>query len=361
MTTNNAESSDKHDAPTVSLGNDAPKARALASIRVIAKVDPIPNADAIEVATVDGWKVVVKKGEFAPGDRAVYFEIDSFLPIKTEFEFLRPSSYRKLQDGSEGFRLRTIKLRGQVSQGLLIPVPESLAALPAGADVTENLGVTKFEQPIPAQLAGDIEGVFPTYIIPKTDEERIQNLADRFEEFRAAGDWVVREKLDGSSITFFHHNGDFGVCGRNYRIRESDKVTAWRLAATLDIKSRLGALGDYAIQGELAGPGVQGNPYKLTAAMVYVFSVYDISEQRYADDSAMTRIAEAVGLPVVPLFHPGMQLPGSIDDVLEMANMASLLSPKARAEGLVFRHYKDGGRIHSFKAISNAYLLKQKD
>lgn len=335
--------------------------RALATVRQIARIDPIPGADAIEVATVDGWKVVVKKGEFAPGDRAVYFEINSFLPVCPEFEFLRASSYRKLADEAEGFRLRTVKLRGQVSQGLLVPVPEALAGLPRGADVTGRLGVTKFEPPIPAQLAGDVEGVFPTHIIPKTDEERIQNLADMFEEYRAAGAWVVREKLDGSSTTFFHRAGDFGVCGRNYRIRASEKVTAWRIAQSLGLPERLAALGDYAIQGELIGPGVQGNPYKLKAPMVYVFSVYDIAEQKYADDEAMVKLAEAVGLPVVPLRDGATALPDSIDAVLEMANAPSLLCPGGRAEGFVFRNYRDGALRHSFKAISNAYLLKQKD
>src|ERR1700753_4271510 len=156
--------------------------RKLASIQEVLSVEDIPGADNIQVATVKGWKLVVKRDEFKAGDRAIYCEIDSFLPIKDEFEFLRKSSYKKMGD-LEGFRLKTIKLRGQVSQGLLLPVvalkdkvyPDQYRALQIGDDVTEPLGIFKYEPPIPAELSGVMKGSFPNFI-PKTDEERVQNL-----------------------------------------------------------------------------------------------------------------------------------------------------------------------------------------
>lgn len=142
--------------------------RKLASVVKVLDIKPIPGADAIEVATVKGWNVVVKKNEYKVGDLAIYYEIDSYLPIKPEFEFLRKSSYKKMADGTEGFRLKTVKLRGQISQGLLTPLTFDAVE---GEDVTERLGVTKYEPPIPAQLAGLVKGLFPSFI-PKTQEER---------------------------------------------------------------------------------------------------------------------------------------------------------------------------------------------
>jgi len=145
--------------------------RKLATIRKIDDLQPIEGADRIELAIVDGWKVVVTKG-LNIGDKIAYCEIDSFLPIKPEFEFLRKSSYKKLIDGTEGFRLRTVKLKGQISQGLCIPLNElpQLANNQIGDDVSEILGITKYDPPIPASLSGLAKGNFPTFL-KKTDEE----------------------------------------------------------------------------------------------------------------------------------------------------------------------------------------------
>jgi tRNA-binding EMAP/Myf-like protein len=147
--------------------------RKLASIRTITDIQPIPNADSIEVVSIGGWKVVSKKGEYNVGDMCVYCEIDSFLPVLPQYEFLRKSSYKKMSDGTEGFRLKTIKLRGQVSQGLVLPIsilPEG-KTLFEGMDVTDVLSITKYEPPIPASLSGQVKGHFPSFL-QKTDEER---------------------------------------------------------------------------------------------------------------------------------------------------------------------------------------------
>lgn len=181
--------------------------RKLASIQKVREVKPIKNADAIEVARVNNWDVVVKKGEYKPGDLCVYCEVDSFLPEKPEFEFLRKSSYKKMGDVG-GFRLKTIKMRGQISQGLLLPLsvlnsdetPYS-GVWVEGDDVTEMLGIVKYEPPIPAELAGKMKGNFPSFVV-KTDEERIQNMTDEFEQIkklqREQGvKFYETEKLDG--------------------------------------------------------------------------------------------------------------------------------------------------------------------
>lgn len=146
--------------------------RKLATIRKISEIKPIEGADKIELAIIDGWQCVVKKNEFNVGDTCIYCEIDSFLPIKPEFEFLRTSSYKKMGD-IEGFRLKTIRMKGQISQGLVLPI----SVLPEGPycndlDVTEILGIKLYEAPVLAQLQGQMRGNFP-HFISKTDEERV--------------------------------------------------------------------------------------------------------------------------------------------------------------------------------------------
>jgi RNA ligase (TIGR02306 family) len=152
--------------------------RKLASIQKINDIRPIPGADSIEVARVLGWDVVVKKNEFHVGDEIVYIEIDSFLPIEDEYEFLRKTSYKNDKFLGEGFRLKTIKLRGQVSQGLILPISvvenKGWHGLPVGTDVTEILGVREWEMPERAGSGGTMIGDRPGYI-PKTDETRIQS------------------------------------------------------------------------------------------------------------------------------------------------------------------------------------------
>jgi RNA ligase (TIGR02306 family) len=176
--------------------------RKLASIREISQLLPIENADKIELAIIDGWKVVVSKG-LNVGDRIVYCEIDSFLPIKPEFEFLRKSCYKKLADGTEGFRLKTIKLRGQISQGLCIPLNQlpQIADKAIGNDVSDILGIIKYEPPIPAQLQSICKGNFPSFL-KKTDEERVQNLGKEYKEYLTSNkQFYASVKLDGSSAT----------------------------------------------------------------------------------------------------------------------------------------------------------------
>jgi hypothetical protein len=150
--------------------------RKLASIRKINLVEPIEGADAIEVATVDGWKVVVKKNEFKVGDLVVYFEIDSWVPTGLA-PFLSKGKEPREYNGIKGERLRTIKLRGQISQGLILPYAICGKICEEGEDVSELLYIQKYEAPIPAQLAGQVKSTFPSFI-PKTDQERVQNIPD---------------------------------------------------------------------------------------------------------------------------------------------------------------------------------------
>ena len=205
--------------------------RKLASIQTVNAAEPIPDADAIEKIRVLGWWVVVKKGEFKPGDKVVYCEIDALLPETAAFEFLRPNCYKPAQTDSTGavimpagFRIKTIKLRGQVSQGICFP----LSVLPAGTateedtDVTDALGVRKWEPPQTVGMGGRVKGSFPGFL-PKTDETRVQVLEKVIERHRGLT-FFVTEKLDGTSFTAFARAGEFGVCSRNMLLDTTDRI-----------------------------------------------------------------------------------------------------------------------------------------
>lgn len=336
--------------------------RKLASIQTIDNLSPIPGADLIEVATVRGWKLVVKKGEFKEGEMAIYCEIDSFLPIKEEYEFLRKSSYKKLGD-QEGFRLKTIKLRGQISQGLLLPIstlkdkiyPDQYKSLQVGDEVTEALGIWKYEPPIPAELSGIAKGSFPNFI-QKTDEERIQNLTDVYPNFKKSL-FYVTEKLDGSSATYYINNGVFGVCSRNLELLENEGNSFWKVARRLDLEKKLLEYGkNICLQGELIGEGVQGNPYKLKGQHVYFFNAFDIDQQTYLPFADFIVLTNELQLETVPVVDNSFTIPETIDELIAYADGKSTLNPSANREGIVIRNYT---RTISFKVISNSFLLKE--
>lgn len=338
--------------------------RKLASVRVISNIQPIPNADKIELVTVDGWNVVVAKDVgHKVGDLVIYCEIDSFLPIREEFEFLRKSSYKKMGD-VEGFRLRTVKLRGQVSSGLILPLSilnppnTNIYVTPfEGLDVTEMLDIVKYEPPIPAELAGKVKGVFPSFI-PKTDEERIQNLTKEYEEwkYQSKHQFYVTEKLDGSSATFYVKDGEFGVCSRNLELLETEGNTFWKVARELDLENKMKSLGkNISLQGELIGEGIQGNPYKLKGQTIRFFTGYDIDKQERLNLRDFIVILELLGLQSVPILSIEFFLPDSVEQLLQQAEGKSVINPDTEREGVVVRSMD--GSI-SFKAISNTFLLK---
>ena len=344
--------------------------RKLASIQRIKEINPIEGADRIEVATVNGWDVVVKKDLYEEGEKVVYCEIDSFLPIEPEFEFLRKSSYKKLTNDQEGFRLKSIRMRGQISQGLVIPIEDAnkivkrngartdLNLENIGTDVSNLLGIVKYEPPIPAQLSGKMKGYFPSFI-RKTDQERIQNLTEDYEELKH-DTYFVTEKLDGSSVTFYYVDGEFGVCSRNIELLETEDNSYWRACRNLDIEEKLSSYCEYenkniALQGELIGNGIQKNPYGLKDIDVRFFSVYDIDGASYwSMEDVEELIITILELEMVPVLRLQYILPNDPKELLQMAEGISILNDTER-EGLVFVSNQNPNV--SFKAISNKFLL----
>jgi RNA ligase (TIGR02306 family) len=326
--------------------------RKLATIQRIKALEPIQNADAIEKATVLGWQLVTKKGEFNVGDWCVYCEIDSLLPDKPEFEFLKP----------RGMRIRTVRLRGQISQGICFP-PSILppgVPLEEGRDVTDALGIQKYEPPIPASLSGVAKGPFPGFI-PKTDETRVQVLQDLLDKY--AGEiCYVTEKLDGSSVTYYLKDGAFGVCSRNLDLLETPGNSLWKVARALDVEEKLRSLGrNFALQGEIIGEGIQGNKYNLRGQIVYFFNAFDVDAHRYLDYAEFMDCLNGLDLPVVPVLDAAFPLHNDINALVELAQRKSTLNPAVWAEGVVIRPLQERqdalGRV-SFKAINPEFLLK---
>ncbi len=349
--------------------------RKLASIQTVNAVEPIPNAEAIEKIRVLGWWVVAKKGEYQPGDRVVYCEIDSLLPERPEWEFLRAGSFKPAQrdaTGTEtlpaGFRIKTIRLRGQVSQGIVFPPSILPAGAPTdeGANVTEWLGIRKWEPPLPVGMGGKVKGPFPGFL-PKTDEIRVQVLEAVLERHRGKT-FAVTEKLDGTSFTAFLRQDAFGVCSRNLWMDEADDsnvlvrvARGLRLEETLrTARDRLGV--DLALQAEVIGPGIQKNKYALPTATLRVFNVLDLDAYRLLDHADMAQVLAEMQLDTVPQLGP-LVLDHTVDELVALAEGTSVLNPRIQREGVVIRPLAEeydedlGGRL-SFKVINPKFLLK---
>jgi RNA ligase (TIGR02306 family) len=400
--------------------------RKLATIRKVTELRAIPGADFIEMARIDGWECVVKKGEFKPGDLGMYFEIDSFVDTSKEpFKFLEKTA--KEWEGKRGSIIRTVKLKGQVSQGLLLPLSpyfEDYTYLNImgfnfvkltedrllDMDFTKELGVLKYEKiaehsedfknkskfhkflmkhfsretrskiytvinwflPKKDRIQFAKVSSFPSFI-PKTDEPRIQNIYHKLKA--KGGKYIPSLKLDGSSTTYWTKGGEFGVASRNVKLGITDgsnfsKVALkYRLPEILPEVAKLVGI-DFAIQGELMGPNIQGNREGLEDHDFFVFRIWDITNQKRVEPGLKTGILGWINLKLAEMqddedlklkqtvLYPEIDLDDytTVEEFLEFAEGPSLKN--AVREGLVFENVEDQT---SFKVISNKYLLKLKD
>ena len=341
--------------------------RKMATVQRVLSVEPIEGADRIQKIRVLGWQLVAKKDEFKPGDFCVFCEIDSQLPEHPSFEFLRDKK----------FRIRTAKFKGVLSQGLAIPLdnPYLIEKLGTrrvieGQDVSEFLEVHKYEPPVPAMLMGKIKGFFPTHIVPKTDELRVQSYVNDKENVlnEFAGRTVyITTKVDGTSFTAYYHavNDAFGVCSRNLELKPDDENTHWKIARQYNVEKKL---RDYhakmgvslAIQGEIAGPGINGNPLGLRNAELFVFNIWNIDEHRYLDYPQFVATLGDIELPMVPLQCENVAFTWTLEQLLELAK--GKYANGRHREGIVIRPVKEctsgilNGRL-SIKVINNDHLL----
>lgn len=380
--------------------------RKLASVQKIVYVKEIINpktnlpADSIEELGVLGWVLVAKKGAYKVGDLVIYFEIDSILPE----ELLKSQGLWDETKGkgvlgkNAGNTLKTKKLLGVVSQGLVAPI--SILAgkqdyLSENDDCTDLLGIQKHEEyieeefesgkrikqsfknklirkfkpqlywlsqyiPYFRKFVGFASEPFPNFI-QKTDQTRIQNLTKSWEEL-CMDSYELTEKCEGTSSTYFYNNGDFGMCSRNLRKKNDDNTHFGQIEKKHDIFNKLITYKkNIAIQGEICGPGIQGNYYNLPNFHLYIFDVYLIDKRRKALPEERNRILDELGLGS-EIRAPVLKISINIDDksiqeILDDAIVKSVINPKVEAEGKV---YKSLYRNQSFKAINNNYLLKQK-
>jgi|WetSurMetagenome_2_1015567.scaffolds.fasta_scaffold61392_2 hypothetical protein len=362
--------------------------RKLASIQKILGIKPIEKADVIEVCVIQGWECVIKKSEgFKVGDLVVYIEVDSITPDKPEFEFLRE---RK-------FRVRTIKLRGQISQGLVLPI----SILPNKSyneddDVTDIIGVKKYdpqaevEQKLIDQKLQNTnnkihkffskypwyrkmffkpkKSSFPSFI-KKTDEIRIQNMPYICKDGQDII-FSVTEKLDGQSGTFFlirkpklfgvfDRGFEFGVCSRNLHLPKEDSSSYWTIAKQYKIKSVLEKLmqdADFIIlQGEILGNRIQGNKYKIDGYDFYAFNLK--WSNRVAPSEQAKDILQPLGIKFVSILDSNFKIKSTVQEMVEYAKGNSVLLPILR-EGVVIRNYENN---ISFKVINPDFLLKNDD
>ena len=333
--------------------------RSLVTIQRVKMLSPIPESDFLEVAHVMGWQCVVKKGEFKTGDLGVYFEVDSFLPDELRYDFLRASSYRDNEDNGKGFRIRTVRMRGQLSQGLLLPYslfPE-LEGYNDGDDVTEKLQVKKWYIPETANPGGTIIGERP-FGIPASDEIRLQSALELLEQLDDKA-YYITTKMDGTSGIVYYIDGKIGCCSRNKEIKDEEGALYWAPVYKYGLKEKLAALGkNIVLTGEICGPGIQKNKLRLPTTEWYVFDVKDWDAGRYFSYDQACEICATLGLSVVPLEERGEHFSYSLETLLEKAK--GKYPSGLDKEGIVVRSAQFPKGV-SFKVLNNDALLKEKD
>ena len=337
--------------------------RHLVSMKTIDTLSPIEGADRIEKATIGGWNVVVAKGLHTEGDKVIYLEIDSVLPEDNPVfaEFMKHGVKNVVTfDGDEvrGHVLRTIRLRGQYSQGAILPL--SVTGLSSDATVEEvdqwgeAQGVFKYDPPAVFSNSGII-GNYPVKYARQTDSERVQNLTDAFLQSLNPNEWIASEKVDGMSATFFKdEDGVLRAASRNYEVK-TDQGIFQEIIAKYDLENKM--VAGAMIQGEIFGEGIQKNPLQKKGHHLLVFHDNGVGDDDYR--------AWIDGLRV-PVYED-FTLPSTVSGAVEQVDgLKSLLNPKVQAEGVVWWNttgtiYSELGDRANFKAINNKFLLKQKD
>lgn len=330
--------------------------RKLAYIVKIDDIQPIPNSDNIELAYVKGWRVVVKKNDFNVGDLAIYFEIDSMIPATTpSFEFLHKYCYNKRHDC---FRIKTIKLRGTISQGLLTPLNDTpLAGLELGTDLTAEFNLRTYDDLTDEYVQKNFKSLKPfPYFLERTDQERIQNIPEFFEN-KCTYLYDITVKLDGMSTCIFKKDGKIGVCSKNYEVTNEDSIyhKTLRKEGLFDFIEKYD--GDVAIFGETIGEGIQNNRAEIKGQEFYAF---DIRKPKEGFNKWQSIDFDGFYIKRVPIKLFGYESFDSIDEFIELSKGSNIISDTMR-EGIVVT-VKDitieHNKIISFKVINPDYLLK---
>ena len=336
--------------------------RKLVSIRKIDDVQAISGADDVVKVRIGGWWCVTSKNyNLKPKDLCYFFEIDCLIPVEDRFSFLAKNCaiLETNVGGSvyKGYRLRTKSFRGVTSQGLVLPLSFALfeIKLSEGDDLTSLFRVVKYERILTEGMGKDIVGDFPGYM-PKTEEERIQNLIEYLDKYRGLM-FYGSEKIDGCSSTFSRYENEFDVYQKTVQLRRLSNNPYWAIAKKYKLSEKIS--NNFAVQAEIVGPGID-NALELSELDAFVFSVFDIQKAQYLSLEDMLKFSSEIGMKTVPIIYPEIILNHTCDQLLVMANRKSALNPKKSAEGLVFRMKSTIEKV-SFKVISNHYLEKNKN
>ena len=324
----------------------------LATFETITEILPIEGADRIEIARIQGWQSVIRKGDYKVGDKVIFVPIDTVLPPAVWNKHLWDKN-----DPTKPIRVRTIKLKGVVSQGLIFPcslisaqeIWDHMDDPDEDISIAGMLGITKYEKPIPAHLAGQVAGDFPTHLVSKTDEDNLKSNIEVLEELKEADFVEATIKLDGTSATYIKElDGTFRVCSRNLELKDTESNVHWQMARNYNIQENLKA--GYCIQGEISGPGIQGNPDGSTEVTLCVFNVIDLNDRKPLTrddwDLACTNIKKVL---VNKVWTKEEFSTMNIDSLQEYVNRHTYETNKSPIEGLVFRGIKDGKTMYSQK------------
>jgi len=342
------------------------KHRKLASVQIITSLSPIGGKNREELATILGWKVLVHANEYKVGEKVIYFEIDSILPANKKWT-------KKIKP--KNLHIKTIKTYGEICQGSIMKLNilsnvdnfknlnKKIEDLEEGFDLTEILEVIKFDENS-EEGKKELEKKFPSTLIEKSDEIRAQSNLNYIELF-AGKEFYSSLKYDGSSATYLIEpdTNKFRVCSRNMGLNENDKNIYNDISKKYDIKNKLLKFdGKYAIQGEVYGPKVNGNPLNVPELQFVLFTIKNIKENYYLDFDEMTKVCKELDIPMVEVIEEGTFNYKTIEELLEKSkgNYPGTNGPR---EGLVYRLKKDwnkDGKRCSFKVINDDYLIKTK-
>lgn len=327
----------------------------LATFETITEILPIEGADRIELAKVQGWQSVIRKGDYKVGDGVIFVPIDTVLT---------PAEWNKhlwdKNDPTKPIRVKTVRLKGAISQGLIFPrsLVSAQEIFDHMDDPTEDvsiagmLGITKYEKPIPVQLAGQAKGNFPSHLVSKTDEDNLKSNIKVLDELKEADCVEATLKIDGTSATYIKElDGTFRVCSRNLELKDTEENVYWQMARKYKIQDILKA--GYCIQGEIAGQGIQGNPAGLHEVQLFIFNIINLDTRQPVSMSVIHDVVDITNwnIPIVPIVKVWIKeefAALNIDDLQNLANDCKYQNGKS-AEGLVFRGFKEGQSMYSHK------------
>ena len=380
--------------------------RKLAHIETIKSIEPIIGADLIEKATILGWTIVVKKGDFKVGDKCIYIEIDSKLKDIPCFDFLR----------TRKFKIKIAKLKGVVSYGIVFPLsilkedgvledgwtynPNTNSIdsvmekvlLEDDTDLTSIMGIIKYDledgeslqasngfklNPKKSKFINKLNYYkylikkwwkkfdktsknlsFPTHLVPKSDECRIQSYSQTAINNVRGKSFTETIKMDGSSLTIIKHKKDFIVCSRNMRIKESLDSKYWNPVFKYDLKKKLKDYGkNIALQMELIGEGIQGNRYNIKGYDIRLFRAYNINTKKFLLPKESYELSIKLGIPHVHIVNHNFIFDHTVDEMVEISTTLAHENNKVHEEGKVFILNDD--KRFSFKVINPNYLLEK--